>query len=100
MSSGNEEYLKTKIDLCLLLLKSSVIELNAHRFALLLLGRQNPRLKVEELLDGCRKNKGLQQDSEEQIAHVAELLSKYDSAPQDEALEMLRKWTPPKSPPN
>jgi hypothetical protein len=100
MTSDNEAYLKSKIDLLRLLLKQSHKELNAFRYLVLLLSRQRPQLDIEKLLQGCRENKALQEDSDKQFARLESLLDKYDSTPLDEVLEAFDKWNPPDAPPN
>jgi hypothetical protein len=77
-----------------------VKELFARKQAMFILSQKYPLLAVEDLLSACLKNEHLQKEIQKQLDHLTELLDKSDSSPVDEALEALKKWTPPDAPPN
>jgi hypothetical protein len=100
MANDNEAYLRSKIDLLRLLLKRTHSELNAVRYLVFLLSLQQPQLDLEKLLQSCREDKSLQEETEKEFVRLEGLLDKYDSTRLDEALAAFEKWNPPDAPSN
>lgn len=100
MATDAEIFLKSKIDIYRELLRLSYTELNVYRHFANVLFQQNPSLDTERILDICRRNQSLREDTEKRFAHLDGVLGRLDSTALDEALADFQRWTPPKEPPD